>query len=211
MSDAAIIAVTLTLTPELWRHISKHFPTYKTREVTIVAQMNLILSRVLKLLRGEGLSIGKASQWLSKHFRQHRNINNTETSMLPMDAGSNARLKDLCDLMIWCEGCEEQWEDNDKGVSWLEIMTYQLRTHNEEWKWTWNMMCIKEDSQMTMPDDMWRTPIRLPSSGRGTLSDNVPNNGYAYLIQPTPVAVAARTGHYDPNVEWRAPIGCVAY
>ena len=84
----------------------------------------------------------------------------------------------------------------------MEIMTYQLNTNNEELKWTWDMMCIKEDSRLTIPDEMWRIPIRLPSSGRGTLGDNVPYNGYAYLIQPTPIAVAAQTGHYDPNLEW---------
>ena len=51
LSDAAIIAVTLTLTPELWNHIAKQFPAYKPRDATTVAQMNLLLSRILKLLR----------------------------------------------------------------------------------------------------------------------------------------------------------------
>ena len=52
-----------------------------------------------------------------------------------------------------------------------------------------------------MPDHIWRTQIRIPSTGRETLNDNRPYNGYAYLIKPTPIAVAAQTGHYDPYVE----------
>ena len=53
VSDAAILAVSLTLTPELWEHVAKQFPAYKPRSFTTVAQMNLLLSSILKLLRGE--------------------------------------------------------------------------------------------------------------------------------------------------------------
>ena len=49
---------------------------------------------------------------------------------------------------------------------------------------------------------IWRTAIGLPSTGKEILDDKMQHNGYAYIILPTPIAVAAQTGHYDPNTEW---------
>ena len=107
VSGGVILAVSLALEPDLWLKILEGFPDYKPKRGTEVAQMNLILDRPLRLLRGEDLRVGSSSEWLSKHFRQYAVATCSDACMLPMDAGGNDKVKDLCDLLTWCEGCEQ--------------------------------------------------------------------------------------------------------
>ena len=64
------------------------------------------------------------------------------------------------------------------------------------------MLVVREDSGIQKSDKVWKTPIRLPTRRKESLDDKMHFNGYAYLMDPIPIAIAAQTGHYDPNLEW---------
>ena len=60
-SKAAIVAVNLSITQELWTYLLTNNPHSPPKQSPTLAQMNLVLGRTLRLLRGEGLCIGEAS------------------------------------------------------------------------------------------------------------------------------------------------------